>query len=207
MKPIWKFERNDMDVVEGPNDAGVNIFTGDRAGGLVREVLQNSIDARRFDDRPVEVSFRIAQIPVADFDVYGLMRHLEAACNSSDNDDRHRKQFRRGLDALNDAKASGYLSALVITDKNTTGAPDKDGRKDKWRSLTRAQGRSAKDKKDSGGSFGIGKNAAFTVADMRTVLYSTAYNDGNLLMRRYAGKSILVSHEVGGGDISLQAIL
>ena len=33
---------------------------------------------------------------------------------------------------------------------------------------------------------------------MRTVLYSTSYYDGDSLERRYAGKSILVSHEVGG---------
>ena len=85
-----------------------------------------------------------------------------------------------------------------MTDSNTTGASDKDGRNDKWWSLTRALGRSTKDKKDSGGSFGIGKNAAFTAADLRTVLYSTSYHDGNSLERRYAGKSILVSHEVGG---------
>ena len=198
MNPVWIFEHNEMHVVEGPNDAGIRSFTGDRAGGLVREVLQNSIDARRNDDRPVEVSFEIVKIPVEDFDVDGLIRSLEAACDSEDNDERHRTQFQRGLKELKAAKKSGSLNALVITDSNTTGASDKDGRKDKWWSLTRALGRSTKDKKDSGGSFGIGKNAAFTNADMRTVLYSTSYYDGDSLERRYAGISILVSHEIGG---------
>ena len=84
---------NDFSVVEGPNDAGIRSFTGDRAGGLVREVLQNSIDARRNDDRPVEVSFEIVKIPVEDFDVDGLIRSIEAASESEDNDERHRKQF------------------------------------------------------------------------------------------------------------------
>ena len=93
MKPTWKFEGNDFSVVEGPNDAGIRSFTGDRAGGLVREVLQNSIDARRNDDRPVEVSFEIVKIPVEDFDVDGLIRSIEAASESEDNDERHRKQF------------------------------------------------------------------------------------------------------------------
>ena len=79
MKPFWKFESADIDVPEGPNDAGIRSFTGDRAGGLVREVLQNSIDARRNDDRPVEVSFEIVKVPVEDFDVDGLIRSLEAA--------------------------------------------------------------------------------------------------------------------------------
>ena len=198
MKPTWKFERNDLRVVEGPNDAGIRSFTGDRAGGLVREVLQNSIDVRRSYGEPVEVSFEIVKIPVGDFDIGCLMQSLQAACDSDDNDERHRKQFRRGLRELEAAERAGYINALVMTDSNTTGASDKDGKKDKWRSLTRSLGSSAKDKKDSGGSFGIGKNAAFTAADMRTVLYSTAYWDGGTLERRFAGKSILVSHEVGG---------
>ena len=198
MKPAWKFEKNEIDESEGPNDSGISGFTGDRVGGLVREVLQNSIDARRSSDKPVEVSFEIAKIPADDFDISGLIRSLEAACDSEDNEERYRKQFRRGLRALRTAKKSGNLNALVITDSNTTGASDKDGRKDKWRSLTRAKGKSTKDKKDSGGSFGIGKNAAFTAADMRTVLYSTAYLDGDSMERRFSGKSILVSHEIGG---------
>ena len=197
MKPAWKFEKNEIDESEGPNDSGISSFTGDRAGGLVREVLQNSIDARRSPDKPVEVSFEIAKIPVDDFDIDGIMRSLEAACDSEDNDERHRKQFRRGLRALRSAKKTGTLNSLVITDSNTTGASDKYGRKDKWRSLTRAKGKSTKDKKDAGGSFGIGKNAAFTAADIRTVLYSTAYLNGDSLERRFTGKSILVSHEIG----------
>ena len=198
MKPTWKFERNDLRVVEGPNDAGIRSFTGDRAGGLVREVLQNSIDVRRSYGEPVEVSFEIVKIPVGDFDIGCLMQSLQAACDSDDNDERHRKQFRRGLRELEAAERAGYINALVMTDSNTTGASDKDGKKDKWRSLTRSLGSSAKDKKDSGGSFGIGKNAAFTAADLRTVLYSTAYYDGASLERRYDGRSILVSHEVDG---------
>ena len=196
MKPTWSFERNEFLISEGPNDAGISSFTNNRAGGLVRELLQNSIDARKSEDQPVEVSFEISNLPVDDFDIDGLIMALDASCKSLDNDDRHRKQFRRGLNMLRSAKKSGYLSALVVTDCNTTGAPDIDGRQDKWWSLTRSVGKSAKDRSDSGGSFGIGKHAAFAAADMRSVLYSTAYQNGNSLERRFTGKSILVSHDI-----------
>ena len=60
---------------------------------------------------------------------------------------------------------------------------------------------SVKDAKDSGGSFGIGKHAAFAATDLRTVLYSTAYHTnggGSQVRRRFTGKSILVSHEDNG---------
>ena len=91
------------------------------------------------------------------------------------------------------------IVALTITDSNTLGAPDEKGQRDKWHSLTKTVGLSAKDTRDSGGSFGIGKHAAFAAADMRTVLYSTAYREngaGSALRKRFTGKSILVSHVV-----------
>ena len=69
----------------------------------------------------------------------------------------------------------------------------------KWHSLTKSVGKSQKDTLDSGGSFGIGKHAAFAATDIRTVLYSTAYtsNGGSNLEYRFTGKTILVSHTLG----------
>ena len=199
MKATWKFENNDLKIVEGPNNAGISSFTNDRAGGLVRELLQNSIDARLSANKPVEVIFDIVKFPVDDFDIDGLSAALQASCESPDNDDRHRKQFQRGLKMLKSAKQKGFLSALIVTDRNTTGAPDKKGRQDKWWSLTMTVGKSEKDSKDSGGSFGIGKHAAFAATDIRSVLYATSYRDSNngRLARRFGGKSILVSHQLG----------
>ncbi len=198
MERSWKFEKNEFDISEGPNDPGISGFTNDRAGGLVREFLQNSIDARKSDEKPVEVSFKIVNLPIADFDIDGLIRAFEASCKSPDNDDRHKKQFQRGLKMLKAAKRSGYLSALVVTDSNTTGAPDIDRLQDKWRSLTKSVGKSNKDAADSGGSFGIGKHAAFAATDIRSVLYATAYLNGGSIERRFTGKTILVSHELQG---------
>ena len=199
MKYTWAFENNAMQVVEGPNNAGISSFTNDRAGGLVRELLQNSIDARLPGAKPVEVTFTIVKFPVDDFDIDGLYKALDASFKSPDNDDRYRKQFSRGLKMLNSAKKKGMLDVLVVTDRNTTGASDENGRTDKWWSLTMTVGKSEKDSKDSGGSFGIGKHAAFAATDIRSVLYATAYRDGNngRLERRFRGKAILVSHEQG----------
>ena len=164
-----------MDEVEGPNNAGISAFTSDRAGSLVRELLQNSMDARADASKPVNVSFRLENLSADGLDLDGLRWSLEAAIESEDNDERHQKQFRRGLRVLKDAIQNRAIPALTITDSNTTGAPDANGRKDKWHSLTKSQGKSEKDAKDAGGSFGIGKHATFAATDLRTVLYSTAY--------------------------------
>ena len=200
MRPLWKFGSNDTGEVEGPNNAGISNFTDDRTGGLVREVLQNSIDARASTTEPVEVSFQVEELPIRDLDLLGLKRALSASRKSHAIDDRHKEQFQRGIRTLNSATKQEVIVALSITDSNTTGASDKNGQRDKWHSLTKTVGLSAKDMLDSGGSFGIGKHAAFAATDLRTVLYSTAYHEngvGSPIRQRFTGKSILVSHEVG----------
>ena len=201
MELLWRFGNNDTQESEGPNNPGIANFTDDRIGGLVREVLQNSIDAKANPDKRVEVSFQVQELPVDDLDLPGLKRALDASRQSQAIDDRHKQQFQRGLQAVNGAIKSGVITALNITDSNTTGASDKKGQRDKWHSLTKTVGLSAKDMRDSGGSFGIGKHAAFAATDLRTVLYSTAFHEDGAnspIRRRFTGKSILVSHEVGG---------
>ena len=201
MKASWRFGTNDTGETEGPNNSGIANFTDDRTGGLVREVLQNSIDARAHQDQPVEVSFQVEELPTSGLDIPGLKLALEASHESVAIDDRHKKQFRRGIAMLDTALKRREIVALRITDANTTGASDKNDRKDKWHSLTKTVGLSEKDMRDSGGSFGIGKHAAFAATDLRTVLYATAYYEngvGGPISRRFTGKSILVSHEVKG---------
>ena len=201
MRPLWKFGNNDTGEVEGPNNAGISNFTDDRVGGMVREVLQNSIDARASSAEPVEMSFQVEELPILNLDLPGLKQAMGASRKSHAIDDRHKEQFQRGIRTINTAIRKGMVVALSITDSNTTGAPDKNGQRDKWHSLTKTVGLSAKDMRDSGGSFGIGKHAAFAATDLRTVLYSTAYYEngvGEPLRRRFTGKSILVSHDVGG---------
>ena len=201
MGTSWKFGNNDTREVEGPNNGGIANFTDDRTGGLVREIIQNSIDARASTAEPVRVSFRVEELPAQDLDLGGLKQAISASRKSHAIDDRHSKQFRRGIRTLNSATKKGRIVALSIMDRNTTGASDNNGQRDKWHSLTKTVGLGNKDMLDAGGSFGLGKHAAFAATDLRTVLYSTAYYQngiGSPLRRRFTGKSILVSHEVDG---------
>ena len=66
MNPSWIFGNFDTREVEGPNNGGIANFTDDRTVGLVREVIQNSIDARGPIAEPVKVSFRVQELPVQD---------------------------------------------------------------------------------------------------------------------------------------------
>ncbi len=201
MDLAWRFAPNNMGEVEGPNNPGISSFTNDRPGGLVREFIQNSIDAQASKKHPVIVEFEIRCLSIDNLDLIGLRKALVASCKSPDNDDRHRRQFKRGLQQLDSALEQRTIQVLTITDRHTTGAPDEDGRKGKWHILTKSVGLSAKDAKDAGGSFGIGKHAAFALADLRTVLYATSYrkmdDSKEAFEHRFTGKSILVSHDIG----------
>ena len=121
MRPLWKFGSNDTGEVEGPNNAGISNFTDDRVGGLVREVLQNSIDARASTAKPVEASFQVEEIPILDLDLPGLKQALSASRKSHAIDDRHKEQFQRGIRTRNSATKQEVIVALSITDSNTTG--------------------------------------------------------------------------------------
>ena len=201
MKPSWKFGNNDTDEWEGPNNPGIANFAGDRTGALVREIIQNSIDAKASETRPVEVSFQTRELPVQSLDLAGLKRALQASRKYPDLAPRYSSQFQRGIRTLSNATKRKLITALSIVDSNTTGASDQEGQRDKWHSLTKTVGSSSKDSPDSAGTFGIGKHAPFAVTDLRTILYSTAYLENgadSAVRRRFTGKSILVSHEMDG---------
>ena len=200
-KLTWQFLNNEADEIEGPNDSGITHFIGNREESLVRESIQNSLDARDNPALPVKVAFEPRKIPTAEFGASELSSRLKAAADSTHNDDdEYIKQFTRGARLLT-RTGNGSVDCLRIVDSNTLGATDeprKNGAPSKWQALTKGTGANAKDTRDAAGSFGLGKFAAFAVSDLRTVLYSVAYKSNGSLARRFQGKTILVSHEQNG---------
>ena len=171
----WQFPRNDSDEAEGPNDGGITHFTANRSANVIRECIQNSLDARDDESKPVIVEITLTSLSPASFNADGLLDALDAAIKSKHNDDAHRQQFKKGQSLLRNS--GKRIDALSIIDCNTTGANDDlslDGKPTKWEALTKSSGLSVKDQPDAGGSFGLGKHAPFAVTDIRTVLYATA---------------------------------
>ena len=60
---MWKFQKNESDLWDGWNDAHIRTFTKNRFKSLTREILQNSLDARRDDSSPVVVEFESFKLP------------------------------------------------------------------------------------------------------------------------------------------------
>ena len=62
MKTGWQFPLNNGGVGPGPNDGAIDHFTGNILSSVVREVIQNSLDARKLDSEPVRVAFRLDKV-------------------------------------------------------------------------------------------------------------------------------------------------
>lgn len=192
----WRFPGNDTNETEGPNDGGITHFTSNRFANVIRESIQNSLDAQADLTNPVLVHFDLTTLSPETFGVDSLLQALDAAIVSKHNDVAHSRQFRKGRDSL--VKEPQKTTVLRIIDRNTSGANDDlalDGKPTKWEALTKSTGLSIKDQQDAGGSYGLGKHAPFALTDIRTVLYSTAWNSKGQMQYRFQGKAILVSHE------------
>lgn len=194
----WQCPPNLTNSPIGPRDRGIEQYTGRRLDSLVRETIQNSLDAQEKRGQvPAKISFQIHQLDVAAFNGAELATALKASVDGlKSKDEAYRKMFTKAANQL----GQETISALVVADCNTIGAYD-DGSDDcPWAALTRGSGESAKQGKDASGSYGIGKAAAFTATDLRVVLYTTAFSVNSHLESRFIGKAILSGHRDPQGN-------
>ena len=194
MKKDWFFAI-DNSPSETFSDAEAEIFRTAGAGpekfkGLAREIIQNSIDAKRDDVvDPLVVKFEFltvdkTEIPGMDT----LEKHIKGTvdyCELKGKKNNALNISKKQLQLLEKAK----LNVLKISDYNTkgvTGSKNLDGNNCKWKGLVYNEGDSIKDSTSALGSFGLGKNASFAMSLLRTVFYVTKDIDKNYAMEGVA---------------------
>lgn len=160
----------------GLNNAGIETYRNDPMISLTKEEEQNSTDGSRKKDGKsmrVEIEFHDFDLPTADLPDIDVLRTVYADERSYwksilTKDLRTVNFFDNGLKLLN--KKS--VRVLRISDKKTTGLTGIDLESSPWSNLVINFGVSDKPS-SAGGSFGIGKNAAFACSQLRLVYYST----------------------------------
>ena len=95
----WKFAENQDGAIEGPNHPGIANFTGDRATAIIREAIQNSLDARE-GDSPVSVIFERKTLDKRILAADDLLEHIEWSIESPANDDENRPDFKKAQSLL-----------------------------------------------------------------------------------------------------------
>jgi hypothetical protein len=191
MEKGWNFPLNNDGAEVGLNDAGIETFRGHRFEALAREINQNSCDARKDDNKPVEVHFNLHKMPIELFpDRKQYMDILDSCLSYWSHIDKSKKFFNNAIEIMK----QDYINVLKISDYNTTGLTgaslDRGGN---WNSLIKAVGVSNKDS-NAGGSFGIGKHAPFACSSLRTVFYGTKAEDGTCA---FQGVGKLATHLKG----------
>lgn len=181
---VWVFPGAENGPTKGLNDSGVETFNGNKIGSLAREICQNSLDAKhpRGTDggEPVTVEFKLFDTHRDEFPGLAAFRAKLSAMRTfwkkKEND-----QALGFLDKVDAALARPRLRWLRISDFHTTGLtgvsssdPDEGNA---WLNLVKSSGVSQKTD-SSGGSFGIGKFAAFSCSQLRTVFYATRTING-----------------------------
>ncbi|MCH9695187.1 MAG: hypothetical protein K0U72_11825 [Gammaproteobacteria bacterium] len=168
---------------------------------LVREVVQNSLDARISDAKPVDVVFRLVEL---DGDYFGAFMSAISWDSLIDNllavpDERGGHSIRAAVDLLEQNQS---VRLLVVEDRGTKGLKgaeqrQSDTEKNSYCALVRDELYSDKDDPDAGGSFGLGKSLLWAYSSIKVVLFSSSPEggkDGDAGLR-FVGRTSLPYHE------------
>ena len=180
----WTFPSVPKCEEKGLNDSGVETFRGDTIVSLAREICQNSLDAAikppdGSEPGPVEVEFALYDQPTCDFPALDEFKDAMVRSKAYWQSNEQAAKFFAEMEPVLESKT---LHCLRISDFNTTGLTgvhEADTTKSSaWRSLVMSSGVSNKSGGITGGSFGIGKYAAFSCSKFRTAFYATKTVDG-----------------------------
>jgi hypothetical protein len=186
-----RFIDDDADENEGLGDAGIETYKDAVYASIARESGQNSADA--WVTKPVKMNFDVIEINRTELPGLEKLVSTVAIClkqAETEKDEKSIDFFKRASDVLNAEK----IKILHVADYNTKGLVGPSVRGTTFHSLVKGSGISVKESDTSGGSFGIGKNAAFAISELQTVFYSSQYRLNDNLRFIAQGKTILVSH-------------
>ena len=192
-------------------DSAVSTFKGTALPSLAKEVLQNSLDARKDKSKPAIVKFSVFDIPTVDFpghdDLYAaILSSRSRNFDERSSNEKIRVFFEKAISVL----TSDKLRIMQISDYNTTGLthPDADilddeqSKRSRWLKLVHGMGSTDKGG-TSGGSHGQGKSAALSNSAIRTLFYSTMDLDGK---QAFQGVAYVGTHKKPGGETLAQSV-
>jgi len=157
---------------------------------VVRELLQNSLDAADQAGRPAEVAFVICEVPKASLPGWGTYaRVLRKALKDrpSWNAGKPSHDEKMVVDRIKAATNRPMIPLMLCIDNGH-------GLNGKRMDALLTPGNTSKGEYGAG-SFGLGHHAAFGASNLRYVLYSAQYRNPLGRMERIAsGHAILASH-------------
>lgn len=193
----WHFDKQGGRE-NGPNNPMQENFKKTPYASLIRESIQNSLDARLDPTNPVRVEFKISRIQRKEYeDFFKIREHIDGCLQYYSSNDDAKKTYKPMLKYLDSIDGhTGKLYYIEVADFNTKGMEYKpNDTNNPFYAFVRAAGVSSKDDKSSGGSYGYGKAAYFYMSPLRTIIVSTQTKDGRHF---FEGVSSLCTHTLNG---------
>lgn len=176
----WRFPPLSGGTRQGYTNNDIEGFKGEeQTDNLTRETGQNSGDACDFESGlPVKVVFELRHIPAANYAVFSGYKECIKGCRDYWGEKADAK-LSRFLSDAEEMLSRDTIPVLVVSDYNTKGLEGSHSNAlgTAWEALTASDGMSVKPDDNSGGSFGIGKNAPFACSALSMVFYNTYAKD------------------------------
>lgn len=189
----WKFEEQ-TGQEQGPNNATAEHFKSrDAFSSLVRESIQNSLDAFLDPSKPVQVKYVLGHLDGENLSnsIRDIEDHVRACFDSYPES----STYQRMVEYLN-LHAMDPISYLKVSDYNTKGMDYTPDTKCGFHSFLQSIGDSHKDEKGAGGSYGFGKAAYYELSNARTILVSTKTDQNKVA---FQGCYMLCTHKMADG--------
>lgn len=177
---------------QGGHDPAAEFFEGIESMAVVRESLQNIIDAKDPNENTAKASFQLLLIKPKDLPgIDNLVKKYER-CIEATPDKKVRKKFEHAKQLIISNKE---IPVLKVSDYGTVGlfGGDKD-RKGHYYNFMKAIGSTGKTE-GKGGSFGIGKAAYLAASTLKVKFISSIYFNKSKKEYVFQGKVRLISHE------------
>lgn len=175
----WHFAEQAGGREDGPNNPMDGNFKKTPYASLIRESIQNSLDAALDDNQPVQVNFEIGRIRANEYErFFELKGHIQGCIDHYPSNDDAKETYNPMIEYLTSMERFDNLYYIKVSDFNTKGMNYKnrtqpDYTSEPFYAFVRAAGVSSKNDSSAGGSFGFGKAAYFYISPLRTILVST----------------------------------
>ena len=182
----------------GPNNAAAEYFRETPYPSLIRESIQNSLDVANDPTIPVRMEYNFKVLRTGSFDnFFNLRNHIEAILEYYGN--KAKAEYEPMLEIFDRlVNNQGNIHYIKVSDYNTKGMDYNPNDTDSpFYAFVRAIGVTVKSDSGSGGSFGFGKSAYFSMSPIHTVLVSSRTLDNKTF---FEGASTLCTHKAFGSD-------
>lgn len=189
----WIFGTQDDVNIKGPNNPTMMSFNDEDFHSLVRESIQNSLDAVDDKTQPVVVSFAVREFNGMEYpSFFELVDHIKGCLDKFPV--QGEPLYKPMLRYFASSRLNQRISFLRITDSNTRGMiyDSADANSGFYKFIAEGV---AQDAEGAGGAFGFGKNAFWSLSPISTVFVSSQTKNGDV---GFAGISKLCTHIVNG---------